>query len=54
MHSCAIATGGDIFRLCWNLTVMILNIGNFALFMMLSRASDVNDLLRKNEQVNSF
>lgn len=49
----AIATGADVFRLVWNLTVMFLNIGNFILFLMLSRDADVNDLLRRNELVNS-
>ena len=43
-----------MFRLIWNLTVMILNIGNFYLFMMLSLGDDVNDLLRKNELVDSY
>jgi len=43
-----------LFRLIWNLTVMILNIGNFWLFMMLSLGDDVNDLLRRNELVDSY
>ena len=33
---------------------MILNIGNFWLFTLLSLGSDVNDLLRKGELVDSF
>jgi hypothetical protein len=48
-----IASGGDLFRLLWNLTVMVLNIGNFWLFMTLSSGDDVNDLLRRNELVDS-
>ena len=43
-----------MFRLIWNLTVMILNIGNFWLFMMLTLGDDVNDLLRRNELVDSY
>jgi len=33
--------------------VMVLNIGNFWLFMTLSSGDDVNDLLRRNELVDS-
>jgi hypothetical protein len=47
------ATFGDFFSVIWNAAVSFCNITNFILFLMLSKGHDVNDLLRKNEFVDS-
>lgn len=44
----------DLFRLIWNMLVMVMNIGNMILFMQLSFSYDVNELLRSGNPINSF
>jgi hypothetical protein len=49
-----VATGSDFFNLIWNALVTFFNISNFVLFLMLSKNYDCNEILRKNEYVNSY
>ena len=48
------ASFGDFFSVLWNATISTLNITNFALFLLLSRAYDVNEMLRANAFVDSY
>mmetsp|Transcript_5847 Transcript_5847/g.9389 ORF Transcript_5847/g.9389 Transcript_5847/m.9389 type:complete len:238 (-) Transcript_5847:39-752(-) len=48
------ASFGDIFQVVWNMTVSILNITNFILFVILSRGYDVNKMLRDNVFIDSY
>ena len=45
--------GSQLFQIMWNGAVMYLNIMNFIYFISLSLEMDVNDLLRKDEYVDS-
>jgi hypothetical protein len=51
--NCYQATFGDYSLMFWNFLVSYFNIGNFILFIILSRNYDVNELLRQNKFVNS-
>lgn len=51
--NCYQATFGDYSLMFWNFLVSYFNIGNFILFIILSRNYDVNELLRENKFVNS-
>ena len=44
----------NFFSVIWNALVSFLNITNFVIFLILSRNYSTNDLLQKNEFVNSF
>lgn len=48
-----LATGSNYFKLLWNMGVLFCNIGNFVLFMVLSRNYDVNTMLHNNKHVDS-
>jgi hypothetical protein len=48
-----LATGANYFKLIWNVGVLFCNIGNFVLFMILSRNYDVNKMLLENKHVDS-
>lgn len=54
ISSYIVATGSDFFNLIWNTLVTFFNISNFVLFLMLSRNYDANEILRKNEFVDSY
>lgn len=45
---------GDFFKMIWNGTVSFLNITNFTFFILLSFSYDVNDILRRNEFLDSY
>lgn len=47
------ATFGDFFSVIWNALITFCNMTNFVLFYMLSKGQDVNNMLRKNEFVDS-
>ena len=44
----------NFFSVIWNAMVSFLNIANFVIFVILSRNYSTNDILTKNEFVNSF
>lgn len=54
ISSYIVATGSDFFNLVWNALVSFFNISNFILFVMLSKNYNANEILRKNEFVDSY
>lgn len=49
-----VATGSDFFNLIWNALVTFFNISNFVYFVQLSQNQDVNEILRRNEFLDSY